>query len=434
MQELQRFLQEQQTGLIDSSGEFTIAADKALKKLAHSQLPHPSYWILKIVQFASAFGVESANVSVSRRVWRLDMKLPSDIAVYQLQKGLDSVEPLKDPALDHLVTGLRALGGMEGRRFALTLVGLDCTEYLFWNGEMLSSRREQVDSPNSFLSLEITSSSPHLWGKLVDIVSVQNRAAEASILTEKAFTVPLALKVDGRYPHFSHFEKPKWFSQPVVWDFASYEDGLRLPFIFLDQLQQSLAGRSQTLAKTEIQEGRSKASAFWCITYNYQLEHKILRFNPTPTPQGGNSYLHWIKDGVIVKTETLLGRKGGFTLELFVDARDCPGDLGGLNLRRSQEFLNKRKWVKKLLEPITESAKQQIREGTNLWGRVLGGWDTLVATTSHLPVTGTVTYQKPAMVGSTLNSLPGFRKSLLKTIKSHHLDFTDLQLPKFGGG
>ena len=431
MEELQRFLKDQQTGLIDSSGEFTIAADKALEKLAHSQLPHPSYWILKIVQFASAFGVEVVNVRVSRRVWRIDMKIPSPLAVYQLQKGLDSVEPLKDPALDHLVTGLRALGGVEGRRFALTLVGLDGTEYLLWNGEKLSSRREQVESQDSHLALEITSSSPHLWGKLVDIVSVENRAAEASLLTEKAFTVPLALKVDGRHPNFSHFEKPKWFSQPLVWDFASHEDGCRLPFIFLHQLRTSVVGRARTLAKTEIEQGRSKVSAFWCITYNYQLEHKILRLNPTPTPQGANSYLHWIKDGVIVKTETLLGRKGGFALELFVDARDCPADLGGLNLRRSETFLNKRQWVENLLEHITKSAVEQVREGKKLWGRVLGGWDTLVATTSYLPLTGTVTYQKPGMVGTTLNSLPGFRKSLLKTIKSHHLDFTDLKLPKY---
>ena len=159
------------------------------------------------------------------------------------------------------------------------------------------------------------------------------------------------------------------------------------------------------------------ASAFWNLTYNYTLNHKILRLSPEPEEQLRVSRVYWLRDGVIVK-RTELRPTMPFTLNLFVDCKDCAADLGGLNLRETPEFQAKREWVVELLDSIGKTAGSRILALKALQGKSLGGWDTLVATTSHLPLSGTVNYSGPGFVATTLNAHPGFRKKLLAKIKA----------------
>jgi hypothetical protein len=398
MNNLDSFLKEEQgVGLIDSTGQFTIAADKALEKLAHSQLPDPSYWILKVVQFATGYGVKKMDVKVGRRVTSVQMELPAPLSVIQLQQGLDSVDPLPSPFLDHLVTGLRALGGVDSRVFVLNLKSPDVSEFLLWDGEKLSARQEEQRSPRATLTLEVSSKGGSIWN--MDWKSRQSRIGEIHALGSRAFIAPLELRVDGRLLTYDHLDQPGYFVQPLLWDFAPFEGGTDLPFFMKPEPTDTVL-----------------VSAFWNLSYNYSLKHKILRLSPEPKDEDRTSRVYWTKDGVIVKINELRP-SWPFTINLFVDCRDCPADLGGLNLRETETFIAKRNWVEGLLVDISHRAKNSLLEMSELEGSTLGGWDTFVATMSHLPLSGTVKYDESGYIANTLNAHPGFRKKLLARIK-----------------
>ena len=54
--DLGEYLQQARSeGRQDSEGSFTVAQDKALKKLAHFALPGKFDWVLKVVQAANAW-------------------------------------------------------------------------------------------------------------------------------------------------------------------------------------------------------------------------------------------------------------------------------------------------------------------------------------------------------------------------------------------
>jgi hypothetical protein len=398
MNSLDSFLEgEQGVGMIDSTGQFTISADKALEKLAHSQLPDPSYWVLKVVQFATSYGVKAMEVKIGRRVTTVEMGLPRPLSVIQLQKGLDTVEPLPEPALDHLVTGLRALGGLESSIFVLKLKSLESCEFLFWDGSKLSTKREEKRSDESSLTLEISSRGASIWN--TDLFSRDRRLGETHALSKRAFVAPLELKIDGRALSYDQLEEPVNFVQPILWDFVAFEEGMELPsFMKVDPKDSILA------------------SAYWCISYNYEFIHKVLRPSPEPRDVARTSQVFWSKDGVIVKVN-YLKPYWPFTINIFVDCRDCPADLGGLNLRESPQFLEKQVWVKAKLTEISDKASERISNLNELEGRTLGGWDALVASTSYLPLNQAVTYTRAGLVANTLNAHPGFRKKLLARIK-----------------
>lgn len=406
MRDIASFLEDQQTGLIDSTGEFTIAADKALEKLAHSQLPEPSYWILKVVQFATAHGARNMNVSVGRRVTRVEIDLKESISIVQLQKGLDSVSPLPDRALDHLVTGLRALGGIEGRVFALNLIRRDGSELLMWDGSGLSFKQTEGGSTSDKLILEVSLRSSFIWK--ADLLKINHRAGEVSALTLHAFTSPMPVMLDGRVLSNDHLEKADSFLQPLLWNFEEYDQGMELPYFMKPD------------ADTAI-----KTSAFWSFSYTYSLKHKILRLAAEPQEEKRVSRIHWIRDGVIVKRDALRPTLP-FVTDLFVDCSDCPADLGGLNLRETDAFADKKAWALALLGEISRQVRVQISEMKSLQGKTLGGWDALMTTTSHLPINKTVTYDGPGYVANNLNAHPSFRKKLLRHIKTGVKEWLDV--------
>lgn len=65
--DLKAFLAEQrQEGQLDSEGGFTIAAEKALQKLAYFALPQEFDWVLKVVQAVNLWNVEQLVISQTR--------------------------------------------------------------------------------------------------------------------------------------------------------------------------------------------------------------------------------------------------------------------------------------------------------------------------------------------------------------------------------
>lgn len=398
MVDLSAFLKEQQAGEFDSTGTFTIAADKALTKLAQSQLPDPSYWILKVCQFATLIGTNAMQVSIGARTTRVAMTLPRALAISDLRAGLDSVTPMADPALENLVTGLRAIGGVVDRKFSLRLIGTEATETLLFDGERLSAHREETPSPTTVFLLEVTISVSGAIGQVLGLTAAR-RAGEASALTAQAYTAPYNLILDGRQIGLPEPFKPKWFTQPLLWNFAPQPHGVAVPNFLRASCDRA-------------------AWAYWQICFHYRMEHKILRTTAQPIDYAVPSTLHWLRDGVIVNTERIGGPVGPFAMTLYVDASGCPADLGGLNLRDSPQLTEKRQALREMLPRIVSSTSERLVAMTSLPGRSLSGWDAVFTMTSYIPLSSSLSYDEPAMVANRLSSHPGFRAKLLSSIKT----------------
>ena len=110
MSELENFLSGQRAdGGLDSVGEFTIALEKARKKLEKYQLADPSFYLLKIFQAAIRAGAKEVQIKLTRR--EVYLWFETEDRAFPLQDtltGLDNSLEVPESALRHLVLGVNA--------------------------------------------------------------------------------------------------------------------------------------------------------------------------------------------------------------------------------------------------------------------------------------------------------------------------------------
>ena len=118
--DLKSFLSEQrQEGQLDSEGDFTISAEKAIQKLAYFALPLASDWILKVVQAVNLWKVEALVVNQTRTAtsftFRPDPQPTPESLIRALSgTGLDTSDPVHALAM-----ALRSLVEQAGLSFVL---------------------------------------------------------------------------------------------------------------------------------------------------------------------------------------------------------------------------------------------------------------------------------------------------------------------------
>ncbi len=118
--DLKAFLAEQRhEGQLDSEGGFTIAAEKALQKLAYFALPQEFDWILKVVQAVNLWNVERLVVSQTRTATSFTFApcpQPDPAALLNALSGaaLDNANPIHA-----LSMALRSLVEQVGLSFVL---------------------------------------------------------------------------------------------------------------------------------------------------------------------------------------------------------------------------------------------------------------------------------------------------------------------------
>jgi hypothetical protein len=413
LENLDTFLADQQTGVFDSTGEFTIAADKALEKLGRSQLPEPCFWILKMAQFATASRVREMQVSIRRGYCQVRVSLRAPVHLEDFGSALSSTKSLTDRALNHLVTALRAIGGMTERRFALELSSGNYRDYLLWDGQQLSTTQKEGENKGPELCLEVALPNRGALETMAQALGSVLREGEAKVLMEQAYSAPLAIKL-GKYQieQFRRDSIELWF-ETLFWDSLRSQNGIRLP-PYLNRVSNS----------------GTTVSAYWCVNYYYELLHKQLAPSPTPKPLYRSSIVHWLRDGVVVKKELLKGAGSPYSLDLYVDATELPTDLGGLSFRLCDEFVRKRVWVQQLLKLIAQKTPERIQSFEKLSGVELSAWEATVTSTKLLPLNSPVCYKSRTRTAQKLQCLPGFRKKLLQSVKAGPFPFGSLGLNK----
>ncbi|MBI3930255.1 MAG: hypothetical protein HY319_32260 [Armatimonadetes bacterium] len=193
LSELDGFL-EGQPGRLDSSGSFTIAPDKARITLgASATAADPAYWLLKLIQAATAAEAEKLTIGLGRQRARLSFRtrsagelLPSR-ALVALAAGRT---PAAGPARHlHLALTAAAAGDLEGFRY--NWWGGERSEALLYRGgelSMVPAGAAPSRTETEFLQFELLRSSgiPLAW----------STAAEHQAVCKRSL-VPLGL--DGRY-------------------------------------------------------------------------------------------------------------------------------------------------------------------------------------------------------------------------------------------
>ena len=95
-------------GEFQATEDFTINSLKARQKLSESQLVTPGLWLVKLVQCAVRLEAEGVSIKTERRLICLEFLAPQGPSAETIARHLlDGSLPL-DPALIHLLTGLRA--------------------------------------------------------------------------------------------------------------------------------------------------------------------------------------------------------------------------------------------------------------------------------------------------------------------------------------
>lgn len=191
MSELELFLHQSATeGDHDSQGEFTLAREKRLAKLAEFQLPYKTAWAVKLIQAAVCCGqAEDIKVSLFRKESRFSFSANWDLE--ELEAGFFEPELVEEPSLRHLLQALWPVALAQKRPFLVSLQG--SKEGLYWDGEVLVRRdlglKKRTAVTVGLLPRETQDSS---------FERSNRNAALALSLQSRCFSCPIPLKVDGR--------------------------------------------------------------------------------------------------------------------------------------------------------------------------------------------------------------------------------------------
>ncbi len=346
---LDSFLAQQKSiGRIDSEGSFTIAGHAAIGKLGSFQLPRATAWILKVVQAAVASGAASLQVQQLAQATYFTFHPSERMAAADLQQALVSVERPSVRFLDHLATGLRAVGFGDRRAFTLAYEEGRHQTLFGWYGEELIGGQENLDEsvpPTVRLGVAFPEDDP---GRIMGMRSGQRSSDEYLELVRNACACPIPVTVDGRRIDrlgLAHEKWQDWKQLTLLIDWAS-SPGTALPEFDLPAGLPQQSGWRPTDRFTDERpfqlgaQSRAKpVQVLWRVSYSYKVvshrgKHKSFEFRSIPRP----SEVCWLKDGVIVDRRKLLERHLATSMQLFLSAEDLEADLSGLTLREDPEL------------------------------------------------------------------------------------------------
>lgn len=357
----------------ESAGQFTLAREQALQKLASFQLPDPNWWILKVVQAA----VASEAAALVVRQTSTDTKLvfaPSEPwTLNQVEEALYDPEPSPWPGLDHLKRGLWSAAFNQHRPFMLTLGGQ--AEALVWRPE---GPQRLATGPAAETCLTVSHRSVE-QGKglplLRHIEAARLNATLAEILRERAHTCPIPLSVDGRrldafqaHPTLGQSNK----SFPLLIATGEFDGPeLGLPAASWGQFRPDDTAEPQPEIQS-ILEARPNAACMLSFHAKQVTEKKRTFWKLLSQP----SLFHWVLDGVVIGTEALDLDQTSVSAAVYASASGLKIDISGFAVLHSEEAQARLRAACAALEPPLAGANLSLEKmisNARMTGRVLGG-------------------------------------------------------------
>lgn len=347
-------------GHFDSSGEFSLAREKALQKMARFSLPFQGAWTLKVIQAIVASGSrEAIDVHQLRDTTEFEFQLGEQLTLDQVEQAFFDVNSEPSEPLQHLRVALWSIGVGEERGFQLSLGG---SEQLRWTGEKLV--REQVSKPGRCGQLIVSHTSSQLdWLKRRTRGRRENSAV-LKALVDNCFVCPLPLRVDKRRIDVLQYCPVRGWSRqsiPFLLGFGQAE----LPVLgvasgtYEEVEYRILSGPRYMSAKTLSCDEPDldyyseapvvylvglRGVAQWGRDANFPI-----KFLPA------ESECYWVSDGVIVDKDAFEHPRTPFSASVFLNSSGIPSDATTLRLKQIPER-------KRRMKLAAQSVQQGLRD------------------------------------------------------------------------
>ncbi len=332
--------QEQSVGERDSTGDFTLSTDNALRKMAEFQLSSPTDWVLKLIQ---SFVASGASGPIDFKLGRTDMLIQFDAGpdwtLETIIEQLGNPRAGPQPALYHLAMALWSVG--SNQRHCYTLELAKTGKKLVWNGKSLSQEPSR-SLPRSQLRIPHRTRYLPRAGGIVDTERARKLNASILILlSTRCFLCPLPLTLDGRRlngllrcPSYGFREGRHLAGSGYI------ESRLGIPSLALplgcDTIDTYGVSGIGTLFSDLVVAGlpTSRASLVYLLTYHYTPKQKPGEsFDGLASPQPSRCY--WILDGVVLGSVELNLPSAACSVGVYLSAENLPTDLSTLSLQES---------------------------------------------------------------------------------------------------
>jgi hypothetical protein len=380
--ELQTFLQAHRAeGEQKEEGEFTVAREKALSKMAEFQLPFKGAWALKMVQAAVAGGVAQAiRVDQTYSETRFYFSVSAQWKLSTLEDAFFEPEPEQDRSLDHLKRALWTVGLNQKRPFQINLPGFQ--DMLVWTGERLL----RVPCPSTYNCFFLAvshrpASQKGLLGKLDFWTSAEENAEVMKALADHAFVCPVPLTVDSRRLDALQYCPGHGLgsaSHPLVIRYLDND----LPKLHLspgnfretkNRDQHYKAPRYQKLSEPVVCQRDALAATSLAYFVTYHAARTKVNDKTVWVESPHSSTCHWIQDGVCVETEDFGPPASSVSIGLFLSAEGIANDLTSLKLRWSEQRVARGRMARAEVQRDLQLLKAPSFRKASLSGNE-GGW------------------------------------------------------------
>lgn len=312
---IEQYLREHSSaGQKDSTGAFTISADKALSKMAEFQLPRSSAWLLKMVQAGVAARASSIAVTQMGKSSKITYRGGNFGTLEELTKLATDPHAVVTPAQQHLLIGLRAV--TLGQRRPVVSIEDPATGPAyssFWGADGVCTAEPKGSSfrfpglagEEGTFTFHIGASPLTAQNTLLRAKGINRVVAdEYREMMANAVVSPVSLTVDSRVVNHFGLDDVSFQCSPLVFGGLPAQ-----PF-----------EASIPLSTTVLPEGVKE------LSYKYAWT-----VYATNLPR--SSEVCWVKDGVICQTDPLPQARSSFFVRLFLSAQDLETDLTGLQPR-----------------------------------------------------------------------------------------------------
>lgn len=179
-------------GRFQSEGEFTLSAQESLSKLSRFQFDPPELWLVKVVQYAVAWGAPRMAVKVTRSNLQITVHADPGLTAKAIWDEMVLPSPSPPRALTHLLAGLRAV---YGQRLGLSWVcrGPKGTTVLSWSRQGI----REWESTESGALFQLVVERP--WPTEGGLVGrwLRMTVEELETVKKRCWLAPIELDLDG---------------------------------------------------------------------------------------------------------------------------------------------------------------------------------------------------------------------------------------------
>lgn len=379
MSELESFLHAQLAeGTLNSSGQFTLAREKALEKMAAFQLPRETAWVLKIIQAAVLSGATQLNIKLTGTDTEFHFDVQDGWTLEAIEEAFFNPEISPNAGLDQLKRGLWSvsLNGMRPFHIALDQAG----HSLVWTGHDFKRPACKANPGCSLLVSHRTIFEGKGLPILRSFEAARGNADLAAELGQNAFVCPIPLTLDGRRLDALQACPSHGLSRgryPVFLSLASEPDLPALPVppgsLVKYRPKEHVDSRLQELLR-QVEVPRRPVAAC-LISIHVEQVNRNKRTIWEEYPQ--EPLLYWVRHGVVVRREPIRNlNPGTVSCAVFASAEGLRSDLTGFNVATDLATAERRQQVFRCLHQPVQRADlslQKMVDSSRTTARVLGG-------------------------------------------------------------